>query len=59
MTILFADDIARALEVSEDDVFEMARTQKLPFAISMAAPRRLFIDARDLNQWREARRAQA
>jgi hypothetical protein len=39
MTILFADDIARALEVSEDDVFEMARTQKLPFAISMAAPR--------------------
>jgi hypothetical protein len=52
--VLFADEIARALEISEDDVFEMARTMKLPFAVSTASPRRLFIDARDLNQWREA-----
>jgi hypothetical protein len=55
--VLFADEIARALEISEDDVFEMARTRQLPFAVSMASPRRLFIDARDLSMWREAVRA--
>jgi hypothetical protein len=30
--IIFAGDLARALEISEDDVFELARTKKLPFA---------------------------
>jgi hypothetical protein len=55
--VLFADEIARALEISEDDVFEMARTRQLPFAVSTASPRRLFIDARDLSMWREAVRA--
>jgi hypothetical protein len=29
--IIFAGDLARALEISEDDV-ELARTKKLPFA---------------------------
>jgi hypothetical protein len=53
-TILFADDIARALEISEDDVYEAARTCALPFAVSTASPRRLFIEARDLPAWREA-----
>jgi hypothetical protein len=53
---LYADDIARALEVSEDHVFEMARTMKLPFAISTANPRRLFIAASELPIWREAMR---
>jgi hypothetical protein len=52
-TILFADDIARALGISEDDVYEAARTCALPFAVS-ASPRRLFIEARDLPAWREA-----
>jgi hypothetical protein len=56
MTLLYADDIARALEVDEDTVFEMARTMKLPFAISTAPPRRLFIAASELQIWREAMR---
>jgi hypothetical protein len=57
MTILYADDIARALEVDEKTIYEMARTMKLPFAVSTASPRRLFIDAGDLSMWREAVRA--
>jgi hypothetical protein len=52
--IIFADDLARALEISEEDVYEAARTMKVPFAISTASPRRLFIVARDLEQWRQA-----
>jgi hypothetical protein len=54
MTVIFSDDLARALEVSEDDIFEMARTMKLPFAISTVAPRRLFISAAELPMWRGA-----
>ena len=55
--LIFADDLARALETTEEDVYELARTRKLPFAISMSKPRRLFIEARDLPQWRAAVRA--
>ncbi|PWT82902.1 MAG: hypothetical protein C5B58_07405 [Acidobacteria bacterium] len=49
-----AHDLARTLEVTEDEIYEMARTKPLPFAISMASPRRLFIDANDLRAWRAA-----
>jgi hypothetical protein len=44
----FADDLARTLETTEEDVYEPARTRKLPFAISTSRPRRLFIKAQDL-----------
>ena len=47
--ILYADDLARALEISEDDVYELARTRQLPFAVSTVSPRRLFVEAHDLN----------
>jgi len=50
--IIFAGDLARRLEVTEDEVYELARTRKLPFAVSTAHPRRLFIAARDLPAWR-------
>jgi hypothetical protein len=53
-SIIFADDLARTLEVSEEEVYEMARLGSLPFAVSTAAPRRLFIEARDLSTWRAA-----
>jgi hypothetical protein len=55
--LIFADDLARALETPEEGIYEMARTRKLLFAISTARPRRLFIEARDLPQWRAAVRA--
>jgi hypothetical protein len=54
MKLLFSDELARCLEISEAAVLEMARTQKLPFGVSSASPRRLFVDAQDLNQWRAA-----
>jgi hypothetical protein len=50
--IIFAADLGRILEVSEDEVYELARTRKLPFAVSTSHPRRLFIAARDLPAWR-------
>ena len=43
--LIFADDLARTLETTEEGVCELARTRKLPFAISTARPRRLFIEA--------------
>jgi hypothetical protein len=52
--LIFADDLARTLETTEEGVHELARTRKLPFAISMSKPRRLFIEARDLPAWRAA-----
>jgi len=42
------DDLARALETTEEDVYKLARIRKLPFAISTSRPRRLFIKAQDL-----------
>ena len=50
--IIFADALARELSVSEDDVYELARTRKLPFAVSTSQPPRLFIAAKDLGAWR-------
>ena len=52
--LIFADDLARTLETTEEGVYELARTRKLPFAVSTSRPRRLFIEARDLPQWRAA-----
>jgi hypothetical protein len=52
--IVFADALASTLGVSEDKVFEMARTMKLPFAVSTSSPRRLFIAEKDIDQWRKA-----
>jgi hypothetical protein len=52
--LIFADNLARTLETTEEEIYELARTRKLPFAISMSKPRRLFIEARDLPQWRTA-----
>jgi hypothetical protein len=37
-----------------DDVFELARTKQLPFAVSAGHPRRLFIAASDLSAWKQA-----
>jgi hypothetical protein len=39
--ILFAADLSRMLEISEDEIFELARTKQLPFGISSTQPRRL------------------
>jgi hypothetical protein len=52
--IIFAADLARHLGVSEDDVYELARTKQLPFAVSTGHPRRLFIAERDADIWRRA-----
>ena len=52
--LIFADNLARTLETTEEEIYELARTRKLPFAISMSKPRRLFIEARDLPQRRTA-----
>jgi hypothetical protein len=54
MKYLFASDLARALEVPEDKIFELARQCHLPFAITSASPRQLFIESRDLAQWQAA-----
>jgi hypothetical protein len=54
--ILFAADLSRMLEISEDEIFELARTKQLPFGISSAQPRRLFVEARDLPAWKNAAR---
>ena len=53
-SVVYGPDLARLLGVSEDRVFEMARTRKLPFAISNSQPRRLFIAERDVTIWRNA-----
>jgi hypothetical protein len=57
MKYLFADAVALALEISEEEVYELARTQQLPFAICTSTPRRLFIDSADLKIWRNAKEA--
>jgi hypothetical protein len=54
MRYLFADAVARALEISEAEVYELARTKQLPFAICTSTPRRLFIERTDLPAWRNA-----
>jgi len=53
-SVVYGPDLARLLGVSEDRVFEMARTRKLPFAISNSQPRRLFVAERDVTIWRNA-----
>jgi hypothetical protein len=53
--IIFAVDLGRGLEVTEDEVYELAQTRKLPFAVSAAQPRRrLFVSAKDSPAWRRA-----
>lgn len=52
--IIWSDDLARQLGLSEDAVLELARVGGLPFAVSTAAPRRLFVDRDDLAQWQAA-----
>jgi hypothetical protein len=54
--ILFAAELSRILEISEDEIFELARTKQLPFAISSAHPRRLCISKSDLGAWKNAAR---
>ena len=54
MKLIFQDDLARALSVDEDAILELARTRPLPFAVSTATPRRLFIAASDLQIWQAA-----
>jgi hypothetical protein len=46
--------LARALRNFRGEVFELARTGRLLFAITSASPRRLFISASDLPAWRNA-----
>jgi hypothetical protein len=57
--VIFAGDLGRQLGVSEDEIYELARTRKLPFAVSTAHPRRLFIEEKDLNIWKEVVNAAA
>jgi hypothetical protein len=52
--LIFDDQLARESGLSLDQLYEQARTSKLPFAVSTVRPRRLFIEARDLPQWRAA-----
>jgi hypothetical protein len=54
MTLLDCADLSRVLEISEDEIYELARTRQLPFAITTASPRRLVIDAHDLPVWQAA-----
>ena len=54
MSIVYADDLARALGVSEEEVFEMARLQRLPCAVTSSSPRRLFVRSEDVDIWRRA-----
>jgi hypothetical protein len=54
VSLIFANDLARTLELSEEEVFELARTRRLPFAVTSASPRRLVIAASDLPAWRRA-----
>jgi hypothetical protein len=51
--IIFADDLARMLGVSEGTILELARSG-LPFAVSSEAPRRVVIDAAHLSMWKAA-----
>jgi hypothetical protein len=41
--LIFDDQLARELGLSLDQLYEQARTRKLPFAVSTVRPRRLFI----------------
>jgi hypothetical protein len=52
--IISAPDLARSLEITEEAVFELARTRQLPFAITSASPRQLVISSSDLPVWRRA-----
>jgi len=52
--VIFADELASRLGVSEDIVLELARLGHLPFAVSSASPRRLCIDASHFNLWKDA-----
>lgn len=54
MKLLFADELARYLSLSEDEIHRLARECKLPFAVSTGQPRRLFIAADELPMWRAA-----
>jgi hypothetical protein len=55
--LIFDDQLAPELGLSLDQLYEQARTRKLPFAVSTLRPRRLFIRAQDLPVWRAAVRA--
>jgi hypothetical protein len=52
--IIFSDALARALSISENDLYELAGTRQLPFAVTSASPRQLVISAQDLPAWRRA-----
>jgi excisionase family DNA binding protein len=52
--VIFSDELASRLGVSERTVHELARLGRLPFAVSSATPRRLCIDASHFNLWKEA-----
>ena len=52
--VIFVDALARQLGLSEDAIYELARTRQLPFAVSTSHPRRLFIAERDADIWRRA-----
>lgn len=51
---IFGEELARALEVPEDRLFEMAHACQLPFIITTRSPRRIAIEAVDLPAWRNA-----
>jgi hypothetical protein len=53
--IVFQDELARLLGTDVDSIYEMAHQGQLPFAVSMASPRRLFVQRRDVPSWQLAR----
>jgi hypothetical protein len=55
--VLFAPQIARALGISEEQVFELARTRGVPFFVSSHAPRQLGCGVDELPLWRRAAEA--
>jgi len=59
MAAIFADDLARILNVSVPELFDLARGggkrgARLPCSITTAPPRQLFIDRDNLEIWQAA-----
>ncbi len=52
--IIFAEDLARQLGISEAEVYEIARLRPVPYIVSSASPKRLAIDAAHLSIWKAA-----
>jgi len=52
--VIFSDELAARLGVTEAEIHELARLGRLPFAVSSSSPRRVVIQAAHYPLWKAA-----